>query len=92
MAWRWDPYKLCLFCKLSDSAQEAKRKDIKHSFSLIQALHFCSVTSCCHLWNRPLVMKQVSKTCVILHNIIDHEMKNNVNLTYIVEVCYTLRS
>ena len=35
-------------------------------------------------------MKQVIKTCVILHNlIIDYEMKNNVDSTYIAHACYT---
>lgn len=73
--------------KMFASAQEAKRKDIERAFGILQA-RFHILTSGCRLWNR-LAMKQVIKTCVILHNlIIDYEMANNVDSTYIAEACY----
>ena len=74
--------------KMFASAQEANRKDIERSFGILQ-VHFHILTSGCRLWNR-LAMKQVITTCVILHNlIIDYEMKNNFDLTYIAEACFT---
>jgi hypothetical protein len=70
--------------KMFASAQEDKRKDIGRAFGILQA-RFHILTSGCFLWNR-LAMKQVKKTCVVLHNlIIDYEMKNNVDSTYIAE-------
>ena len=68
--------------KMFASAQEAKRKDIERAFGILQA-RFHILTVPCRLWNR-FAMKQVMKTCVILHNlIIDYEIKHNLNGAYI---------
>ncbi len=64
------------------TAQEAKRKDIKRAFGMLQARFHILQSGCC-LWNRD-AMKTVIKTRVIFHIlIIDHELINNINLAYI---------
>ena len=73
------PHATTCMQKMFASAQEAKIKEIERAFGILQA-RFHILTSGCRLWNR----------LAMLHNlIIDYEMKNNVDSTYITEACYT---
>jgi hypothetical protein len=69
--------------KVFASAQEAKRKDIKRAFGMLQARFHILTSGACRLWERH-AMKTVIKTSVILHNlVIDFERQIGVNSDYI---------
>ena len=67
--------------KFFATAQEAKRKDIEQAFGILQARFHILTTGWC-LW-AALDMKDVMKTCVVLHNLtIDFERENGFDPTY----------
>lgn len=64
--------KHCLFAKV----QEAVRKDVERVFGVLQA-RFAIVKGPAHMW-KPKDLAQVMKTCIILHNMIVEDERDEV--------------
>ena len=68
--------------KLFASKQEAKRKEVKHAFGILQSC-WHMITWPCKLWSRNAIQNVLS-TVVIFHNmIIDHQAVHGASNTYV---------